>query len=153
MPGSYPTGNSSYAPLPTFQKGNIHTHGDEKMFAFSIFNTTQCYGGKENALRTYAGPRAAAQVTDFSSRMFGTWTFLSCLIRLYAAYKIEDEGIYVLTIATYAIAMAHFMVEWLVFGTMTHGVGLLRVMIVPVVSISWMAMQWGFYVKNGSRFD
>lgn len=118
------------------------------MSTFSIFNTVECYRGKENALRTYAGPNAAAQVTDFSSRIFGTWTFLSCLIRLYAAYKIEDESIYVLTFATYAIAMAHFMVEWLGFGTMGAGVGLVRVAIAPAVSMSWMVMQWGFYVKN-----
>lgn len=116
--------------------------------AFSIFNTTECYRGKKNALRTYAGPNAAAQVTDFSSRMFGTWTFLSSLIRLYAAYRIEDESIYVLTFATYAVAMTHFMVEWLGFGTMGAGVGLLRVAIVPVVSMPWMLMQWGFYIKS-----
>ena len=113
-----------------------------------MFNSTQCYRGREIALRTYAGPNAAAQVTSFSSRMFGTWTFLSCLIRLYAAYRIQEESVYGLAFATYAIAVAHFMLEWLNFGTMTAGIGLLRVSVVPIVSMSWMAMQWGYYVKS-----
>ena len=133
---------------PTSHNQTTLTHDGTKMSAFSLFNTTQCYRGKENALRTYAGPNAAAQVTDFSSRMFGTWTLLSCLIRVYAAYRIEDESMYILAFATYVIAMTHFAVEWLGFGTMTAGVGLLRVAIVPVVTMSWMLMQWGFYVKN-----
>jgi len=115
--------------------------------AFSLFNTTQCYRSKANALLTYAGPNAAAQVTDFGARMFGTWTALSCIVRLYAAYNIEDKSVYVLAFSTYAIAMAHFMMEWLAFGTMTFGVGLVRVAVVPIISISWMMMQWGFYVE------
>ena len=133
--------------IAKISKPLLHILTSVKICAFSLFNTTQCYRSKANALLTYAGPNAAAQVTDFGSRMFGTWTALSCIVRLYADYNIEDRAVYVLAFSTYAIAMAHFMMEWLAFGTMTFGVGLVRVAVVPIISISWMMMQWGFYVE------
>lgn len=118
------------------------------MSAFSLLNTVQCYRTRKHALRTYAGPNAAGEVTNFGSRMFGTWTALSCLVRVCAAYRIEDDALYWLAFCTYAIALVHFGIEWLRFGTMSGGIGLWRVAIVPVVSMSWMALQWDFYVKG-----
>ena len=112
----------------------------------SFLNATQCHRTRARALRTYAGTNAAAQVTDFGSRTFGTWTALSGVVRLYPAYKVEDEIVYVLAFSTYVIAMAYFTTEWLALGTMELGVGLVRVTIVPIISIPWMTMQRGFYV-------
>ncbi len=107
----------------------------------------QCYRTRSHALRTYSGPASAAQVTDFGARMFGTWTFLSCVIRLYAAYKINVREVYVLALWTYVIALGHFGAEWLVYKTMIAGKGLLPVALVPVISLTWMLIQWDFYTK------
>lgn len=114
--------------------------------SLALLNTTQAYRTRRFAFRTYEGPVAQSQVTDFGSRMFGTWTFLSCVVRLYAAYKIDVPEVYMLTLWTFVIAMVHFGTEWMVFGTMRAGKGLAPVMVVPVVSIAWMIAHWGFYV-------
>lgn len=52
-----------------------------------------------------------------------------------------------LALWTYVIAMGHFGAEWLVYKTMTVGKGLAPVMVVPVISVTWMLMQWDFYAK------
>lgn len=114
--------------------------------SLALLNTTQAYRTRRFALRTYEGPAAQSQVTDFGSRMFGTWTFLSCVLRLYAGYRIDVPEVYLLTLWTFIIALVHFGSEWLVFGTMRVGTGLVPVMIVPFVSIAWMVLQWDFYV-------
>lgn len=113
----------------------------------------QCYRSKHHALRTYVGPNATAQVTEFGARMFGTWTALSYCIHFYSACEIQHEGIYVLAFFTYVIALAHFGVEWLEYGTMAAGIELLRVAVAPVVSISWMLLQWDFYAKRSGGLE
>ena len=109
-------------------------------------NTVQCYRTKSHALRTYDGPSSDSQITDFGARMYGTWTFLSAVIRLYAAYRIDTNEVYVLVLWTYIIALGQFGSEWLAYGTMKMGKGLAPVLIVPSVSVCWMLVQWDFYV-------
>ena len=77
--------------------------------------------------------------------MFGTWIFLSCVVRLYAAYRIDVKEIYVLALWTFVIALAHFGSEWLIYRTMTKG-KLVPMLAVAGGSIFWMLMQWEFYV-------
>lgn len=86
-------------------------------------------------------------MTPLSSRTFGTWTFLSAVIRLYGAYYIDNPLIYQLTLWTYALAGVHFFSEWLVFGTARWGKGLAGPVFVSTGSIVWMVAQWGYYVK------
>lgn len=52
-----------------------------------------------------------------------------------------------LAIWTYVIALGHFGAEWLVYKTMIAGKGLLPVALVPVISLTWMLIQWDFYAK------
>lgn len=78
--------------------------------------------------------------------MFGTWTFLSCVVRLYAAYRIDVKEVYVLALWSFVIALVHFGSEFLFYGTMKAGKGLVPVLVVAGVSVSWMLMQWDFYV-------
>jgi len=114
--------------------------------ALSLFNTIDCYRTTSIALRTYEGPIARAQVTDFGSRMFGTWTILSCIIRCYGAYRIDNPDVYFFVLCTYIVALSHFGSERLYFGTMKPGAGLARVGLVASGSIMWMVIQWNFYV-------
>jgi hypothetical protein len=88
-----------------------------------------------------------AHVTWLSSRTFGTWTFLTALVRFYAAYNIDNPAMYQLALWTYAVAWAHFMSEWWVYGTTRWGKPLMGPVIVATSSLVWMWTQWGFYVK------
>jgi len=78
--------------------------------------------------------------------MFGTWTALSCIIRLVAAYHINDLPMYYIVLCSYVLAFAHFGSEWLVFGTMKSGRGLAPVLGVSASSIVWMLVQSDFYL-------
>jgi hypothetical protein len=86
-------------------------------------------------------------VTPLSSRTFGTWTFLSSVIRLYAAYHIDKKEIYELAFATYLIACGHFLSEWLVFKTARMNRALAFPVFVSIATIGWMTAQWNYYVK------
>ncbi|KAF2805735.1 Erg28 protein [Mytilinidion resinicola] len=130
--------------------------------AVSVANSIQCYLTTTFTARVYNGPSpptaskskspkpppSTSPVTPLSSRTFGTWTFLSSVIRLYAAYYTSDPRVYELAFATYAIAWGHFMLEWWVFGTARWGAGLGSPVVVSSTSLVWMWVQWGFYVKG-----
>lgn len=87
-------------------------------------------------------------VTELSARTFGTWTALSSIVRLYAAYNISDSRIYQLAVWTFALAFGHFFSEWLVFGTARWGRGLAGPAFVSVGTLVWMYSQWTFYVSK-----
>ncbi|KAF1998782.1 Erg28-like protein [Amniculicola lignicola CBS 123094] len=84
--------------------------------------------------------------TPLSSRTFGTWTFLQGVVRMYAAYNINDGRFYSLAMCVYAVAWMHFVSEWLVFRTAKWGEGLAGPVIVSTGSLIWMFLQWGSYV-------
>jgi len=135
--------------------------------AISVGNSVQCYFSPSSPARVYNGPAptspskpsnskskskaipaaSSSPVTPLSSRTFGTWTFLSCVIRLYGAYYTSDPRVYELTFVTYAVAWVHFMLEWLVFRSARMGPGLASPALVSSTSMVWMWLQWGYYVK------
>ena len=110
----------------------------------SLLNSVQNYATLSLTQRVYAAQ--PAQTTPLSARTFGTWTALSSVIRLYAAYHVTNPQVYQLALCSYAIAWVHFMSEWLVFKTAKLGAGLMGPLIVATTSLAWMASQWGFYV-------
>lgn len=79
--------------------------------------------------------------------MFGTWTVVQALIRLYAAYNIHDKNLYQLALWTFIVAGAHFGSEWLVFKTAKWGAGLAGPAFVASGTGVWMLLQWGSYVQ------
>lgn len=113
----------------------------------SIFATATCYTSEDVGQRTYQGPTAARQVTALSTRTFGTWTLLSSAIRAYAAYDISNKGVYAVAFTTFAIALAHFSSEWLVYRTMTMRKGLLPPLTVASITTIWMIAQRGYYTR------
>ncbi|OAL64407.1 ergosterol biosynthesis protein Erg28 [Trichophyton rubrum] len=70
----------------------------------SSLNTFQAFASPAYTGQLYS----AAPVTPLSSRKFGTWTFLSSVIRMYAAYYVSNPQVYDLAMWTYGIALAHF---------------------------------------------
>ncbi|MCJ1364820.1 ergosterol biosynthesis protein [Acarospora aff. strigata] len=122
----------------------------------SALNSLQCYIDLSFPRRVYTGAPPSSSstpspstspVTPLSARTFGTWTFLSSIIRLYAAYNISNPVVYQLALWTYGIALVHFGSEWLVFGTARMGKGLGAAVVVASTSFCWMVGQWGWYVR------
>jgi hypothetical protein len=121
----------------------------------SVLNSAQAYSTLHYTQRVYSGSSSlpktpastASPVTPLSARTFGTWTFISSVIRLYAAYHISNPQVYQLALWTYGIAWAHFMSEWWVFGTTKWGAGLAGPVFVSTGSLIWMGLQWGYYVQ------
>ncbi|KAK5111697.1 hypothetical protein LTR62_004803 [Meristemomyces frigidus] len=127
----------------------------------SVGNSAQAYISLAGTREVYAGPpqklpkgipastvakQNSSPVTELSARTFGTWTALSSIIRLYAAYNIHDPVVYQLALWTYALAFAHFTSEWLVFGTARWGRGLAGPIFVATGTLAWMLSQWAYYV-------
>lgn len=119
-------------------------------------NSIQAYASLAPTQRVYSGSAVAAgqkkgaavsPVTPLSARTFGTWTAITSVVRLYAAYHIDVPVMYELALWTFGVAWAHFMSEWLVFKTTKMSSGLAGPVIVSTSSLIWMWLQWGYYVK------
>jgi len=122
----------------------------------SVANSVQAYSTLKFTRRVYSGtvnPKtndaypSTSPVTPLSARTFGTWTLITSIVRLYAAYNIDDPIVYQLGLWTYAIAWLHFVSEWFIFKTARWGAGLAGPVFVATGSLLWMSLQWGFYVK------
>ena len=94
-----------------------------------------------------AAPAVNPEVSPLQARTFGTWTAVSAVIRLYAAYNLHDARMYQLALWTYAIAGWHFYSEWLVFGSARWGRGLAGPIVVATGTLGWMVAQWSWYVS------
>jgi hypothetical protein len=123
----------------------------------SILNTVQSYLTTSYTRRTYPytpkasspGPNAPApphQVTALQARTFGTWTFMASVVRFYCAYRLQDPDFYKLAMWTFAIALAHFGSEALVFGTTGLRTGAFSTFFIASGSLVWMTAVWQDYV-------
>ncbi|KAJ3128176.1 adenine phosphoribosyltransferase [Physocladia obscura] len=61
--------------------------------------------------------RKPKEATAFAARNMGLWTFTSGLIRLYAAYNLENAAVYQLCMWTFALALFAFVGEVFVHKT------------------------------------
>jgi len=115
----------------------------------ALGNSVQAYSTLHYTQQVYSGPKGAkaSPATALSSRTFGTWSLLSAIVRLVAAYHISNPQIYQLAFCTYAVAFAHFMSEWLVFKSTSWGPGLTGPVLISTGTLVWMYLQWGFYVN------
>jgi len=147
-----PTNQSTNKNTPYTQVGTV-----------AIANTIQSYLTLSYTKRVYLGPATSSissprqtpsspapsnsPATPLAGRLFGTWTFLQGLVRVYAAYNIDNPAFYQLAFGTYVIAWCHFTSEWFFYKTARWGEGLAGPVVVSNVSLVWMLMQWGFYVQ------
>ncbi|KAI0316565.1 Erg28-like protein [Amylostereum chailletii] len=86
--------------------------------------------------------------TALQARTFAAWTFISGVVRLYAAYHIHDKAIYDLALITYFLAFAHFVSEIFIFRTAKLSGAVISPVIVSTTSLIWMLGQYDFYVKR-----
>lgn len=116
--------------------------------AVSVFNSLQNYLIKDLTLTRRVYSRAPlSEVTNLSARTFGTWTFLTSVVRFYGAYNlIGNAPMYNLCMWTFVIAGTHFVSEWLIFKNCKLDKGLAGPLIVASSSLIWMYTQKNFYL-------
>lgn len=115
----------------------------------SIFNSVQTYvSGLSLTRRVYSNK--PQEVTKLSCRTFGTWTLISCIIRFYGAFYLDEIHIYQLTMFSYMIALLHFLSELIIYRTCRLDAGFLSPLFVASTSLFWMYNQIEYY--TGTAF-
>jgi Erg28 like protein len=125
---------------------HVHIADTLQLSSVSIGNSIQSYSTLVYTQRVYSVQ--PNQVTPLSARTFGTWTFVAAIVRLYAAYHINEPHMYQLAFAMFLGANFHFLSEWLYFKTAKWGTGLSGPIIISTVSLVWMLAQWDYYTKS-----
>jgi hypothetical protein len=88
---------------------------------------TATFNPEDSVAKLVAAPaqtkdkNASDQLTPLAGRLFGTYTVVAALVRLYAAYNITAQPMYDLAMWTYVVALGHFVSEFLVYKTMDFG--------------------------------
>ncbi|KAI1076828.1 transmembrane domain-containing protein [Whalleya microplaca] len=91
--------------------------------------------------------RVQDQVTPLAARLFGTYTLISAIVRIYASYHLAVAPVYHLALWTYVVALLHFGSEFAVYKTARLGAPVLFPFFFASVGIAWMVSQYGFYVE------
>ncbi|KUI54514.1 Ergosterol biosynthetic protein 28 [Cytospora mali] len=92
-------------------------------------------------------PTATDQVTPLAARLFGVYTILAGVIRVYGAYRVNDPALYQMCWFTHLLAAAHFMSEILVFKTVRVGWEHAFPLSAAFSGSIWMGLQYSHYVK------
>lgn len=115
----------------------------------SSANSLQAFLSTQYAQNLYIGSAATnneSPANALSARTFGTWTFLSAVVRWYAAYNIRNPVVYDMALWTYGIACAHFLLELLVFKSAQLRGRFVAPLLVACGSITWMFGVRGYYL-------
>lgn len=138
----------SFLPTTTSQGGYL-PHWLLFISVVSIFNSLQTYQSPDLTLTRRVYESAPTnEVTKLSARTFGTWTFITSIVRFYGAYYlVGNKQIYELCMWSFAVAGGHFISEWLYFGNCKLGKGLAGPLIVSSTSLLWMYLQKDFYLN------
>jgi Erg28 like protein len=102
----------------------------------------------QKLISAHNDPKAADQCTPLAARCFGTWTFLTSVVRLYCAYHLQYAPMYDLAYWTYIVAFGHFVSELLVFKSMTLGVPQMFPLTLATVALIWMPIVREHYIGN-----
>lgn len=92
-------------------------------------------------------PTATDQVTPLAARLFGIYTVLAGVIRVYGAYHVHDTALYQLCWFTHVLAVIHFTSEIVVFKTLRLGWEHAFPLAAGISGSVWMALQYGHYVR------
>ncbi|KAA8650663.1 hypothetical protein EYZ11_003448 [Aspergillus tanneri] len=115
----------------------------------SAVNSLQAYKSDAYSAQLYNARTSSGQshTNPLSSRTFGTWTFVSAVVRMYAAYNITNPVSYDLAAWTFGIALLHFVGEWLGFGTAELKGRFVSPLIVASSTLAWMLTQRESYLS------
>jgi hypothetical protein len=98
----------------------------------------------EDSVSKLVSAHESPKATD---QCFGTWTFITSVVRLYAAYNLHLAPMYNVAYWTYVVALGHFASELLYFKSMTLGVPQLFPLCLATIGIIWMPLVKDFYVQ------
>ncbi|KAK8028418.1 hypothetical protein PG991_005474 [Apiospora marii] len=87
------------------------------------------------------------QVTPLAARLFGTYTLISAIVRLYASYHLNLEPVYMMAMSTYLVALGHFATEYFFYKTYYMGGPQLMPFFFATTGTVWMVMQKSYYVE------
>ncbi|KAH6659380.1 hypothetical protein BKA67DRAFT_529533 [Truncatella angustata] len=91
------------------------------------------------------------QCTPLAARLFGTYTLISAIVRLYASYHLDKEPVYMIALWTYLVALGHFGSEIFVFkSAYLFGPEILPQLFplcFATIGTIWMIAQKSFYVQ------
>ena len=90
--------------------------------------------------------KAKDQVTPLAARLFGAYTWLAGLIRVYAAYQVENAGMYQLALLAHVVAAVHFTSEMLVYKTVRFSGPQAFPFAAAYGGTIWMLLQYKHYV-------
>ncbi|KIX93507.1 uncharacterized protein Z520_10685 [Fonsecaea multimorphosa CBS 102226] len=130
----------------------------------AIGNAIQCYNTLSYTRRLYPGqPSATTQsskgskgsspegssspATPLSSRTFGTWTLAVGIVRLFAAYHINEAPWFQLQMLTNVVGLVHFGLEAFVYKTCSPSGPWLAPVSVALIGLVWSTAQYSFYVR------
>ncbi|OAA66489.1 Erg28 [Niveomyces insectorum RCEF 264] len=92
--------------------------------------------------------KARDQVTPLAARLFGVYTLLAGVIRVYAAYDVGNRALYQLSLITHLLAAVHFTSELFLFKTMRLTGPQVFPLAAGFVGATWMTLQYSHYVLN-----
>lgn len=130
--------NHSEPPLDPIPQSNT-----SQVSVVSALNSLQAYCSPQYTSDLYSNGKVPA--SPLSGRVFGTWTFLSAVIRMTAAYNMDNPVAYNLAMWTYGIALTHFVGE-LVVGNASLKGRFVSPLIVASASLAWMITQREVYL-------
>lgn len=86
--------------------------------------------------------KAPEQVTELYGRTFAIWTTLSCVLCLVCARNPTARPIYGATLASFVIAIFHFVTETAIYGTMSW-----KTAAVPLTIAGFSTLWMGFGIN------
>ncbi|KIW33044.1 uncharacterized protein PV07_04545 [Cladophialophora immunda] len=125
----------------------------------AIGNAIQCYNTLSYTRRLYSGqpsatqtkgkssPEGSSPATPLSSRTFGTWTLAVGIVRIFAAYHINEASWFQMQMLTNVVGLVHFSLEAFVYKTSSPSGPWLAPVTVALIGLVWSTAQYGFYVR------
>ncbi|KAK3389640.1 hypothetical protein B0H63DRAFT_445822 [Podospora didyma] len=161
-----PSGEKGYLPYYLFVIG-IVAMGNSLQNLATLHYTRRIYNGRfvQNHLQGSANPEDSVnslkpasstgkdsekgrdQVTPLAARLFGSYTFLAGLTRIYASYSVENASLYQLALLTHVVAAFHFTSELLVYKTIKFSGPQGFPFAAAYLGGLWMTLQYGHYVQ------
>ncbi|KAJ4516547.1 ergosterol biosynthesis protein [Exophiala dermatitidis] len=123
----------------------------------AIGNALQCYTTLSYTQRLYSGSASgpnvknsnsqSSPVTPLSSRTFGTWTLAVGIVRVFAAYHINEASWYHMQMLTNVIGLVHFGLEAFVYKTTRPSGPWFAPVSVALIGTIWSIAQYDYYVR------
>lgn len=111
----------------------------------AVIHTGVCYtADPKTSLTAFSGPKRP-EPTTLLAHVYGTKNIYTALIRLYAAYHMDNPQLYDLAIFTFVGVMFLYTTELVVWKTVRVREYLFP-LITAGVGLGWMVTSKGFYV-------